>query len=243
MVDDRPVNFDMESAMLIKKTVDAHMSRIINKVPGRPKTGRRDRPPIYHVKATSEIPAATDSLTGEGRGVARIYRLDTNSELIATEDLLDVVNRNTSVSYAVGDYFEVELRSSEWIPLVAGGGGGGGGACDSCCTSVAVGNMLHPDLTTGFDETTSDWVAQSRCGTAIDPITIPNATALLRLVWSGGTPTLTYEDTGDTFVYEITGDCTILDVDDVDVTGSTSFEAFITMDFALLTVVVSWTEL
>ena len=123
MVDDRPVNFDMESAMLIKKTVDAHMSRIINKVPGGSRTGRRDRPPIYHVKATSEIPAATDSLTGEGRGVARIYRLDTNSELIATEDLLDVVNRNTSASYAVGDYFEVELRSSEWIPLVAGGVG------------------------------------------------------------------------------------------------------------------------
>ena len=103
--------------------------------------------------------------------------------------------------------------------------------------------MLHPDLASGFNETTRDWIAQSACGDAIASVTIPNASGSLRLVWPGGTPTLTYEDTDDTFVFEITDDCTILEPDGTDVTGSTSFEAFITMDFAALTVVISWEEL
>jgi hypothetical protein len=123
------------------------------------------------------------------------------------------------------------------------GGGGGASSCNSCCTSVQTGNMLHPDLASGFNETTRDWIAQSACGDAIASVTIPNASGSLRLVWPGGTPTLTYEDTDDTFVFEITDDCTILEPDGTDVTGSTSFEAFITMDFAALTVVISWEEL
>ena len=124
-----------------------------------------------------------------------------------------------------------------------GSGGGGASSCNSCCTSVQTGNLLHPDLASGFNETTRDWIAQSACGDAIASVTIPNASGSLRLVWPGGTPTLTYEDTDDTFVYEITDDCTILDASGTDVTGSTSFEAFITMDFAALTVVISWEEL
>jgi hypothetical protein len=151
----------------------------------------------------------------------------------------------TDVSYALGSVqYCVFLTTAGWCVVASSGGSTtASGSCNSCCTSVQVGNMLHPDLTSGFDETTRDWIAQSACGGAIASVTIPNASGSLRLVWPGGTPTLTYEDTDDTFVFEITDDCTILDVDGVDVTGSTSFEAFITMDFAALTVVISWEEL
>ena len=103
--------------------------------------------------------------------------------------------------------------------------------------------MLHPDLPTGYNETTRDWSFASSCGGAIEAIEIPNAAGSLKLVWAGGSPTATYEDTDDTFTVEITADCTILDDEGTDVTGSTSFEAFFTMDFATLEITISWEEL
>jgi hypothetical protein len=121
-------------------------------------------------------------------------------------------------------------------------GSGSGGGCNSCCTSIRTGNMIHPDLTAGYDETTRDWTFNSLCGDGIDPIEIPNAAGTLTLIWSGGTPTATYESTGDTFTVDISDDCTIVDVDGIDVTGSTSFTATFTMDFATLDITIFWDE-
>jgi hypothetical protein len=232
MVDDRPVNFDMESAMLIKQTVNAHLKKIRNKVHGSPRTSRRSSAPIYHVVADEAIAAATDSFTTPGLGVATIWRLDSEGELQETTEKVDVVNRNTSVSYALGDYFEVELRSSEWIPLVAGGGGAATGSCSACCISVASGNMLHPDLTAGYDETTREWTLIASCGGDLEPISIPSDDGTLLLTWPGGSPVLTYEGVGDTFTLNIAAACTITNAAGTDVTGSTSYTASITMDWA-----------
>lgn len=119
---------------------------------------------------------------------------------------------------------------------------GGNGGCSTCCTSVRTGNLLHPDLPTGYDETTRDWSFASACGDAIGAIEIPNTDGSLILVWAGGIPVASYEDTGNTFVADISTDCTILDIDGVDVTGSTTFTATITMDFTLKEIVISWEE-
>ena len=199
----------------------------------------------YYVVLDEDL-AAPDDKSTPTTAVATVYKPGADGTVgedgySSTPHKLDVVNRFTGYSASEGDFIVVEEQDGEYRP--SGAGGGGSGSCSSCCTSVPTGNMLHPDLASGFNETTRDWIAQSACGDAIASVTIPNASGSLRLVWAGGSPTLTYEDTDDTFVYEITGECTILEPDGTDVTGSTSFEAFITMDFTALTVVISWEEL
>ena len=173
----------------------------------------------YFVKLVEDLDIATDPETGYTQALANVIKYTNTddsldrSELTTEELQITVTNRSTSFSGTEGDYLWVVKPHdlAEFIPLVPSGGGGGG--CDACCTSVPTGNMLHPDLASGFNETTRDWIAQSACGGAIDSVTIPNASGSLRLVWSGGTPTLTYEDTDDTYVYEITDECTILEPD------------------------------
>lgn len=198
----------------------------------------------YYVVLDEDL-AAPDDKSTPTTAVATVYKPGADGTVgedgySSTPHKLDVVNRFTGYSASEGDFIVVEEQDGEYRP--SGAGGGGSGSCSACCTSVRTGNMLHPDLPTGYDETTRDWSFTSSCGGAIEAIEIPNAAGSLRLVWAGGMPTGTYEDTDDTFTVDISADCTILDATDTDVTGSTSFTATITMDFVTRDVVISWDE-
>tara|TARA_R110000822_G_scaffold255305_1_gene381454 strand:- start:1331 stop:1645 length:315 start_codon:yes stop_codon:yes gene_type:complete len=92
--------------------------------------------------------------------------------------------------------------------------------------------MLHPDLLTGYDETTREWTLIASCGGDLEPISIPSDDGTLLLTWPGGSPVLTYESVGDTFTLDIAAACTIANAAGTDVTGSTSYTASITMDWA-----------
>lgn len=204
------------------------------------------QPLWYFVKLTENLDAASDPETGYTQATANVVKYsntadDLDMEVVEDEDFeITVTNRSTGFSGVVDDYMWVvqPYGIAEFIPLVSSGGGG----CSSCCSSVRTGNLLHPDLPTGYDETTRDWSFASACGDAIGEIEIPNTDGSLTLVWAGGIPIASFEDVGNTFVSDISADCTILDVYGVDVTETTSFTATITMNFTTKEIVFSWEE-
>jgi hypothetical protein len=103
--------------------------------------------------------------------------------------------------------------------------------------------MLHPLLPAGYDETTTAWTAFSVCGKAVNGIKIPNDDGTKALIWNGGNPALNYDSSDDIFRADVSGNCSIVEPDGTDITSSTSFTAYLEMDWSGNgTVTLVWEE-
>ena len=102
-----------------------------------------------------------------------------------------------------------------------------------CCSHVTSGDLFHPDLPAGKNETVNAWTLASKASDVLQEIRIPNTAGTAVCVWPGGKPIVNYEATGDTFTIDVTADMTVLDNGGADVTSTaTNKAADWTMDWS-----------
>ncbi|GAB5444372.1 MAG: hypothetical protein Fues2KO_47210 [Fuerstiella sp.] len=130
----------------------------------------------------------------------------------------------------------IPIGKTGFVAVLAGeSSGSGSSSCGSCCDSVDTGDMLHPHLPSGSDETTRTWSVAAGCGDAIAPISIPNTGGTGRTVWSGGLPEVDYDSSDHKFRYTIPqGNLTVFNNAGADVTsdGGVTRSGSVVMDWS-----------
>ena len=121
--------------------------------------------------------------------------------------------------YVILSGLDASNRIWAYSPAPEGTSSSGSSGNSCCCNSVTSGDLIHPDLPTDKDETTRVWTG-STCAGSVREMKIPNTAGTAVIVVPAHTPSVEYENTGDTFEEDISSSVTIEDNGGSDVTGS-----------------------